>query len=144
MANEAKAGATANGTEIESSDVFPTITLDTTLAELLQQEPDTTKNGVIAETLCHIKPNSEAQHEAIPQNDKFIITSTPVSDTAALAHMQLENVTNLLSFWAGAMRIAYVGSEGLTEDESMNRSAVAKKAERNFSVLETRQRPDIR
>ena len=91
-----------------------------------------------------MKPNSEAEHEAIPQNDKFIITSTPVSDTAALAHMQLENVTNLLAFWAGAMKLAYVASEGLTEDESMNRSAVAKKAERNFSVLEKRQRPDIR
>lgn len=42
------------------------------------------------------------------------------------------------------MKIVYVASEGLTEDESMNRSAVARKANRNFSILEKRQRPDIR
>lgn len=129
---------------LETSDVFPEITLDTTLAELLRDQPDTIKDGAVIETLCHMKPNSEAEHEAIPQNDKFIITSTPVKDTAALAHMQLENVTNLLSFWAGPMKLAYVASDGLTDDSSMYKNAVAAKAERNFSVLEKRQRPEIK
>lgn len=83
IANEAKYTVIADGMATGSSDQFPTISLDTTLAELLQQEPDTTKNGAVIETLCHIKPNSETQHESIPQNDKFLITSTPVSDSDA-------------------------------------------------------------
>lgn len=141
--NEAKEAIIPGGVPTETSDAFPTITLDYTLNDLLKQEPDATKDGVVIESLCHAKPNSERKHNAIPQNDKFIITSTPVQDTAALAHMQLENVTNLLSFWAGAMKVIYIASDGKTDDETMSRSNVARTANRNFSVLDKSQRPTI-
>ena len=73
--------------------------------------------------------------------DKYLITSSQASDASDLAHLQLENVNFLLSFWAGRMEVPFVACEGWSDDETLSRDAIHGKAVRSFQVLHKQQRP---
>lgn len=116
---------------------FPEIILDTTLAELLAEEPDWN----VEEALCNIKPCADPRHKTIPLNKKYLITSTAINDENDLAHLQLENVSYLLSFWAGHMEVPMIACEGLSNDDTLTKEVIDENARTGFSVLNEEQRP---
>ena len=119
---------------------FPPIVLDTTLHQLLSQDWE----GPVKESLCNAKPNADPRHKAVPTNNKYLTTSANLSDGNDLAHLQLENTSYLLSFWAGPMEVNLVGSEGWSDDPTLSRAAVDEKGRISFSVLTEEQRPKVR
>lgn len=138
------AGDLPNGTAAPSHQEggFPHIELDTTLYDLYSAEyPD--HNGEVPETLCHFKPNADRRYKEIPLNNKFLITSSNVASGSDLAHLQLENVSNLLMFPVGRGKVAYVASEGISDDPSLSRESVDAAAKRGFMILPENQRPVI-
>lgn len=116
---------------------FPEIVLDTTLAELLAEEPD----WKINESLCNIKPCADPRHTTLPLNHKYLITSSAVSDADDLAHLLIENVSYLLSFWAGHMEVYLMACKNRTNDQTLTRDVIDANAQRAFSVLNEKQRP---
>lgn len=133
-------GSTANGEEAVGAYPFTPIVLDTTLHDLLSQDGD----NPVKESLCNAKPNSDPNYLAIPTNNKYLITSAQLSSGEDLAHLQLENTSYLLSFWAGPMEVNLVGSEGWSEDNTLGAKAIDQKARTSFSVLSEHQRPRVR
>lgn len=120
---------------------IPLVKLDSTLYDLLKAD---LKDGEEMEALCKLKPNSDPQYgHAVPFNDKYIIHSAQVSTAENLAHLQLENTSHLLMFFAGPMRVLFMGSEGNTDDPTLSAEDVGKNAARSFSVIQESQRPRI-
>ena len=120
---------------------FPPVVLDATLLDLLKLDQ---RDGEQIETLCKFKPNSEFKYgHAVPLNNKYIIHSAQVGSGEDLAHLQLENTSHLLMFFAGPMNVIFIGSEGNVDDSSLSRDAVDQNAKRSFSVIEESQRPNI-
>lgn len=117
---------------------FPEIFLDTTLAELLAED---NQGEDINEALCNFKPCADPRHKTVPLNRKFLITSTKAKDSNDIAHLQLENVSYLLSFWAGHMEVLMVACEGWTDDKTLTAEAFKQNAEVSFSPLNEGQRP---
>ena len=115
----------------------PQITLSPTLFSLLSL--DTPADQI--ESLCLIKPNSDARYGSqVPRNDKYLIHSAQVGDGNDLAHLQLENCSHLLMFFAGGMEVTFVAAEGQDEDGgddggTLTRKAVDGNAEESFGVL---------
>lgn len=128
---------TTNGEVTEQGRKFPEIILDTTLAELLAEEPD----YKIKESLCNIKPCADPRHKSLPLNKKYLITSRQVNDENDLAHLQLENISYLLSFWAGRMEVPMIACEGRSNDDTLSRETIDENARKGFSVLNEKQRP---
>ncbi len=119
----------------------PPVTLDTTLYDLLQSDQ---KDGEDIESMCLLKPNSDPQYgNAVPFNDKYIIHSAQVGSGEDLAHLQLENCSHLLMFFAGPMNVLFMGSEGNTEDPTLSGDAIDKNARRSFGVIQESQQPKI-
>lgn len=124
------------------TDSFPLVVLDTTINDLLLE--GSTENEV-AETLCQLKPNSDPQYgEAVPLSNKYIIHSAQVGDGDDLAHLQLENCSHLLMFFAGAMKTMFVAAEGQSNDPTLSQQNVDQNAKRSFGILQESQRPKIR
>lgn len=120
---------------------IPPVVLDTTLYDLLKSEQ---KDSEALETLCLLKPNSDKQYgEAVPLSDKYIIHSAQVGDGDDLAHLQLENCSHLLMFFAGPMKAMFLAADGQTEDPTLSKNAVDKNAKKSFSVIQEGQRPDV-
>lgn len=120
---------------------FPPVTLDATLYDFLKLDK---REGEEMESLCKLKPNSEYKYgTAVPLNDKYIIHSAQVGSGEDLAHLQLENCSHLLMFFAGPMNTIFMGSEGNVDDSSLSKDAVDKNARRSFGVIEESQRPKI-
>lgn len=125
-----------------SAHKFPPVKLDVTLYDLLQSE---VRDGEKLETFCQIKPNSDHSYgDAIPLNDKYIIHSAQSGDSDELAHLQLENCSHLLLFFAGPLEVIFLGSEGKTSDESLQRDAVDANAKRSFGVIQDSQMPKVK
>lgn len=116
---------------------LPEITLDTPLAELLAED----FNGELNESICNFKPCADPRHKTVPLNKKYLITSTNADNDNDLAHLQLENVAYLLSFWVGHIEVAMVACEGLSDDKTLTREAISANARTAFSVLNEKQRP---
>lgn len=116
---------------------IPEIILDITLAELLAEEAEEYTN----ESLCNIKPCAHPRHKTMPVNKKYLITSSRLDDENDLAHLSVENVSFLLSFWAGHMEVAVMACEGASEDKTLTAQAIEQNARKAFSVLIEKQRP---
>lgn len=121
---------------------FPPVVLDTTLHGLLQKE---LSNGdSVIETLCNLKPNSDTAYgTATPLSNKYIIHSAQVDTEEELAHLQLENCSHLLMFFAGPMNVAFLGAEGEIDADLLSKANVDKNARRSFSVIQQSQQPKI-
>lgn len=130
--------AITNGSLSNGERKFPEIFLDTTLAELLAED---NQGEDINEALCNFKPCADPRHKTVPLNRKFLITSTKAKDSNDIAHLQLENVSYLLSFWAGHMEVLMVACEGWTDDKTLTAEAFKQNAEVSFSPLNEGQRP---
>ena len=129
--------ATSDGTH-----KFPPVVLDVTLYDLLKPE---LKDGEKLETFCQLKPNSDKSYgEAIPLCDKYIIHSAQSGDGDELAHLQLENCSHLLLFFAGPLDVIFLASEGKTDDETLKKDAVDANARRSFGVIQQSQVPNIK
>ena len=130
-----------NGETNGETSKFPPVVLDTTLHDLIL-EGQTEKE--VTEALCQFKPNSDTRYgEAVPFNDKYIIHSAQVGNGDDLAHLQLENCSHLLMFFAGPMSVIFMGSEGRTEDPTLSREAVDQNAKRSFGVIQKSQQPNV-
>lgn len=129
--------STTNGDTVNQGHKFPPIVLDTTLSQLLAEDPDYVMN----ESLCNIKPCADPRHKTVPVNKKYLITSTKTDDENDLAHLQLENVNYLLSFWAGHMPVAMMACEGYNTDDTLTREVIDQNARRGFAALNDKQRP---
>ena len=120
---------------------FPPVKLDATLYDFLKLDQ---REGEVIETLCKLKPNSDYKYgTAVPLNEKYIIHSAQVDTGEDLAHLQLENTSHLLMFFAGPMNVIFMGSEGNVDDDSLSRDAIDKNARRAFDVIHESQRPKI-
>jgi hypothetical protein len=125
----------------EQDPSFPPVVLDTTLKDLLFSEQPADEP---LETLCLLKPNSDHQYgEAVPLSDKYIIHSAQVANGDDLAHLQLENCSHLLMFFAGAMDVMFLGCDGKTDDETLSGKSIDENARRSFGVIQESQRPKI-
>jgi hypothetical protein len=125
-----------------STHKFPPVVLDVTLYDLLKPE---LRDGEELETFCQLKPNSDRSYgEAIPLCDKYIIHSAQSGDGDELAHLQLENCSHLLLFFAGPLDVIFLASEGKTDDETLMRDAVDANAKRSFGVIQQSQIPNIK
>jgi hypothetical protein len=125
-----------------STHKFPPVVLDVTLYDLLKPE---LRDGEELETFCQLKPNSDRSYgEAIPLCDKYIIHSAQSGDGDELAHLQLENCSHLLLFFAGPLDVIFLASEGKTDDETLKRDAVDANAKRSFGVIQQSQIPNIK
>lgn len=121
---------------------IPDVVLTNTLYDLLKAD---LADGEEVETLCNLKPNSDAQYgKAVPLSDKYIIHSAQVDSADDLAHLQLENCSHLLMFFAGAMNVIFLAAEGESDDPTLTREAVDRTANRSFGVIQKSQRPIIR
>lgn len=121
---------------------FPPVVLDVTLYDLLKPE---LRDGEQLETFCQLKPNSDKSYgDAIPLCDKYIIHSAQSGDGDELAHLQLENCSHLLLFFAGPLDVIFLASEGKTDDETLKRDAVDANAKRSFGVIQQSQMPNIK
>ena len=129
--------ATING----DTPSFPPVILDKTLHDLLLEgNPD----SKVEETLCKLKPNSDTSYgEAVPLSNKYIIHSAQVGSGDDLAHLQLENCSHLLMFFAGPMKVVFMGAEGKSKDPTLSRDAVDQNAKKSFGVIEESQQPQI-
>ena len=126
-----------NGT----SSRFPLIELDVTLYELLSAELQDSEK---LETFCQLKPNSDHSYgEAIPLCDKYIIHSAQSGDSDELAHLQLENCSHLLLFFAGPVNVVFLAADGKSKDPTLKKDAVDSNAHRSFGVIQESQRPKI-
>lgn len=133
--------ATATATAKTTLRTFPPVVLDTTLYHLLLADK---KDGEAIETLCLLKPNSDHKHgRGIPLSDKYIIHAAQLDDSDDLAHMQLEICSYLLMFFAGPMKVVFVGAEGESKDETLSQKIVDENARRSFGVITQEQRPVI-
>ena len=133
--------ATATATAKTTLRTFPPVVLDTTLYHLLLADK---KGEEAIETLCVLKPNSDHQHgEGIPLSDKYIIHAAQLDDSDDLAHLQLEICSYLLMFFAGPMKVVFVGAEGEHKDETLTQKVVDENARRSFGVIIQEQRPVI-
>ena len=102
-------------------------------------------DGEQVETLCQLKPNSDTQYgTAVPLSNKYIIHSAQVDSADDLAHLQLENCSHLLMFFAGPMNVIFLAAEGETDDPTLSREAVDRNAKKSFGVIQESQRPIIR
>jgi hypothetical protein len=81
--------------------------------------------------------------KAVPLSDKYIIHSAQVANGNDLAHLQLENCSHLLMFFAGAMDVMFLGCDGKTDDETLSSKAIDGNAKRSFGVIQESQRPNI-
>lgn len=134
--------ATKTSTAKTTLHTFPPVMLDTTLYHLLLADR---KDGEAIETLCELKPNSDPKYgRAIPLSDKYIIHAAQLDDSDDLAHMQLEICSYLLMFFAGPMRVVFVGAEGLSDDQTLSKKVVDENARRSFGVITQEQRPVIK
>ena len=121
---------------------FPPVILDTTFYDLLQE--DEAGSGAL-ETLCQVKPNSDGKYgEAVPLSNKYIIHSAQVGSRDDLAHLQLENCSHLLMFFAGRMNVLFLGSEGQSDDPSLTKRSVDENAKKSFGIIQESQRPRIK
>lgn len=119
----------------------PAVTLNTTLYDQLKED---LRDGEEVESLCLIKPNSDKSYgQAVPLSDKYIIHSAQVGDGDDLAHLQLENCSHLLMFFAGRMDVIFLGSEGRSDDPTLSRDEVDRNAKRSFGTIQESQRPII-
>jgi hypothetical protein len=132
---------TAATIKADSSNRFPPVVLDTTLKDLLYSEQPADEP---LETLCLLKPNSDHKYgKSVPLSDKYIIHSAQVANGDDLAHLQLENCSHLLMFFAGAMDVMFLGCDGKTDDETLSSEAIDRNAKRSFGVIQESQRPNI-
>lgn len=128
---------TTNGTTHD----FPLVVFDTTLQELLQSD---LKDGETLEAICQLKPNSDRKYgEAVPLSNKYIIHSAQVGNGDDLAHLQLENCSHLLLFFAGHMDVIFLGAEGKSQDSTLSQESIDGNAKRSFGVIQESQRPVI-
>ena len=126
----------------KKSNSIPPVVLNTTLYDLLKAE---LTDGEQVETLCQLKPNSDTQYgTAVPLSNKYIIHSAQVDSADDLAHLQLENCSHLLMFFAGPMNVIFLAAEGETDDPTLSREAVDRNAKKSFGVIQESQRPIIR
>ena len=96
-----------NGEINGETSAFPPVVLDKTLYDLLLEGQT---DNEVTETLCNLKPNSNTEYgEAVPLNNKYIIHSAQVGNGDDLAHLQLENCSHLLMFFAGPMNVVFLG-----------------------------------
>ena len=139
----------------------PPVKLDTTLYDLLSADlPDNehTSDKVnvasvisdaqqtsFSETLCHVKPTSNNKiGPSIILNNKYLLTSDQSDNGPVLAHLQLENCSHLLMFFAGPMDVIFIGCEdNCDHDSTLGKEAVHKNAERSFRVIAQNQRPRV-
>lgn len=121
---------------------FPPVVLDKTLYDMLAaDQPD----GENIETLCKLKPNSDTQYgTAVPLSNKYIIHSAQTDTAAELAHLQLENTSHLLMFFAGPMNVLFLACEGEIDDPTLSRESIDANAKRSFGVINEKQRPKIK
>ena len=120
---------------------FPPVVLDTTLYDLLLEGQP---GNEVDETLCQLKPNSDTRYgEATPLSYKYIIHSAQVGNGDDLAHLQLENCSHLLMFFAGPMKVMFLGAEGKSDDLTLNQQSVDQNAKRSFSIIQKSQQPKI-
>lgn len=120
---------------------IPPVVLTATLYDMLKEG---LVDGEKVETFCALKPNSDTQYgKAVPLSNKYIIHSAQVDTGDDLAHLQLENTSHLLMFFAGAMNVVFLASEGQTDDPTLTREAVDRNARRSFGVIQENQRPII-
>lgn len=120
---------------------FPPVVLNVTLYDLLKAE---LQDGEKLESFCQLKPNSDKRYgEMIPICDKYIIHSAQSGDGDELAHLQLENCSHLLLFFAGAVDVIFLAAEGKTDDPMLRKDAVDENAKRSFGVIQESQRPRI-
>ena len=125
----------------EETSTFPPVVLDTTLNDLLLES---STDNQVDETLCQLKPNSDPQYgEAVPLSNKYIIHSAQVGNGDDLAHLQLENCSHLLMFFAGPMKVMFLGSEGQSDDPTLSKKAVDDNAKRSFNIIQKDQQPKI-
>ena len=121
---------------------FPPVSLNTTLFDLLQAG---LVNGEKIESLCNLKPNSDLEYgTAVPLSNKYIIHSAQVNSADDLAHLQLENCSHLLMFFAGPMNVIFLAAEGQSDDPTLTQKAVDRNAKRSFGVIQESQRPIIK
>lgn len=126
-----------------ASKSVPLVVLNTTLYDLLAEEQKESDGPI--ETLCKLKPNSDTQYgKAVPLSNKYIIHSAQVDTGDDLAHLQLENTSYLLMFFAGPMNVVFLACEGETEDETLFKESVDRNARRSFAVIQEKQRPKIK
>ena len=145
--------------ETHSATTFPPVRLDTTLRDLLLADvahKETTSNGneghaeprqdeCLHETLCHVKPTSNNKiGSAVIVNDKYLLTSDQSSDGSVLAHLQLENCSHLLMFFAGSMNVIFIGCDDhCPDDPTLGKDAVDENARRSFAAIAKDQRPKV-
>ena len=121
---------------------FPPVVLDVTLHDLLKAD---LKDGEELESFCQLKPNSDHQYgEAVPLCDKYIIHSAQSGSANDLAHLQLENCSHLLLFFAGPMNVVFLAAEGKSDDPTLTREAIDENAKRSFGVIQESQIPRIK
>ncbi|KAF7186561.1 hypothetical protein HII31_12119 [Pseudocercospora fuligena] len=119
---------------------FPPVEFNTTLHDLFLDGD----KGPLEDTYCVVKANSDRQYgKVVPLNEKYIIHSAQVSSADDLAHLCLEINCYLLLLYAGKMKVAFIGSEGATDDKTLHKQAVSENARRSFSVLNEAQRPRV-
>lgn len=117
---------------------FPPVRLDSTLHQLLKDD------GVPDESLCNVKPTADNKiGSVLIVNDKYLLTSAQSDDAPTLAHLNLENCSHLLMFFAGPKNVIFVGCEDHTDDPSLSGEAIHKNAERSFGVIAEDQRPKV-
>lgn len=131
----------SNGKVSKETGSIPPVVLNTTLYDLLK---DDLADNERVETLCNLKPNSDNQYgTAVPLSNKYIIHSAQVDSADELAHLQLENCSHLLMFFAGRMNVIFLAAEGESDDPTLAREAVDRNANRSFGVIQESQRPVI-
>ena len=136
----------------------PPVRLDTTLYDLL--EADLSDNATASsdingktsqqrttfdETLCHVKPTSNNRiGSAVIVNNKYLLTSDQSDNGSELAHLQLENCSHLLMFFAGPIDVLFIACDDHCHDDStLGMAAVDKNAQRSFAVIAEEQRPKV-
>ena len=121
---------------------FPPVVLDVTLHDLLKDDLDKDEE---LESFCQLKPNSDHKYgEAVPLCDKYIIHSAQSGSADDLAHLQLENCSHLLLFFAGPMNVVFLAAEGKSDDPTLKREVIDENAKRSFGVIQESQRPRIK
>ena len=119
---------------------FPPVRFDTTLHDMFLDG----REGPLGDWYCSLKPNSDLSYGGtVPVNQKYIIHSAQVGTASDLAHLQMEITSYLLMFYAGPMKVVFMGAEGDTEDETLYKATVAANAKRSYDVIDEAQRPKI-
>ena len=143
----------------------PPVKLDTTLYDLLLADLSDHENGpsgivngdsppsstdkqqrsTFDETLCHVKPTSNNRiGPAVIVNNKYLLTSDQSANGSELAHLQLENCSHLLMFFAGPIDVLFIAcDEHCDDDPTLGRATIDKNAQRSFAVIAEQQRPRV-